>query len=127
MSTKEANENDKKTMEYTLNVISKLNRAMHDIYVVQKMQKKRINLTKILRDKLISAISAEVYMKHLLKVNTGNSLTITTSKSSARSILNTDTETESEETIESDLSKSSSAKSMAKLSRKSLSSPKKTH
>ena len=49
MSIKEAFENDKKTMEYTLNVISKMNRAMHDIYVVQKMQKKRINLTKILR------------------------------------------------------------------------------
>ena len=37
MSTREINENDKKAMEYTLNVLTKLNRAMHDIYVVQKM------------------------------------------------------------------------------------------
>ena len=34
MSKKELNENDKKSMQYALNVISKLNRAMHDIYVV---------------------------------------------------------------------------------------------
>ena len=82
------------------------------------MQKKRINLTKILRDKLISAISAEVYMKHLIKLNTANSLTITTSKSSARSIMNTDTES-FEETEDLELSKSTSSKSVAKLSRES--------
>ena len=89
------------------------------------MQKKRINLTKILRDKLISAISAEVYMKHLIKLNTANSLTITTSKSSARSIMNTDTES-FEETEDLELSKSASSKSVAKLSRESNSNPKKT-
>ena len=95
LSTKEAFENDKKTMEYTLNVISKMNRAMHDIYVVQKMQKKRINLTKILREKLISAVSAEVYMKHLIKVDAAKnlkSITITTSNASENTIVHTDSE-----------------------------------
>ena len=109
MSTKEAFENDKKTMEYTLNVISKMNRAMHDIYVVQKMQKKRINLTKILREKLISAVSAEVYMKHLIKVDAAKnlkSITITTSNASENTIVHTDSDESFTQSAESSLESS---------------------
>ena len=44
------------------------------------MRKKRINnLTKVLREKMVSVISAEVYLQHLLKMTTSSIETDSTS------------------------------------------------
>ena len=83
MTYKELIQSSNEAFKYSLNVVVKINSALYDIYMVQRMRKKRIsNLTKVLREKMVSVISAEVYLQHLLRVTT-NRMEITNSSSSS--------------------------------------------
>ena len=68
------------------------------------MRKKRINnLTKVLREKMVSVISAEVYLQHLLRMTTKSIEVMTDSSSSNDSFV---TENSDESSIKTSLNSS---------------------
>ena len=95
MSTKELVQSSNDAFNYSLAVVMKINSALYDIYMVQRMRKKRINnLTKVLREKMVSVISAEVYLQHLLRMTT-KSIEVMTDSSSSNDSFVTDNSDES--------------------------------